>query len=222
MWEEIIRLRKEGISLPQTFLNMGLPLVMVAETDDCSFTGKVLYTPTNEFRPDILNLKDPNIYYHGYWINKHWFAQYREENLVELAFPEIVDEKNKQYSDMINSCTSVGIHIRRTDFLDINWGLPDAYYLASCKKFLDMYPDSQFFVFSDDLDWCKANAGALGLNLASHTTYISGNKRETSYIDAQLMSMCQGIIMSNSSFCYFATLMNQNLKFWINPTKREV
>jgi len=224
VWEEIIRLKKAGTSLPQIFLDMGLPLSMVAETSDYSFNGRILQLPANKFHPEIINLTDGNnnIYYHGYWINKHWFAQYCDENRSELAFPALIGEENIRYAEQINNCLSVGVHIRRGDFVTIGWALPMEYYPVACKSIVDAHPDCRFFVFSDDMDWCKANAEALGLNLAPHTVYVTGNSGERSYIDAQLLSMCQGIIMSNSSFCYFATLMDKNLKFWVNPTRREV
>lgn len=222
VWEEIIRLRKAGTGLPQTFSNMGVNLTLLAETNNFSYNGKVLYAPTNEFHPEILKLSDANVYYHGYWINKHWFARYREENRAELAFPALTDAKNIGYAEQINGCLSVGIHIRRGDFIDWKIDLPGEYYKSACQKVIETYPGVHFFVFSDELDWCRANAGALGLDLAPHTVYVSGNVHGRNYIDAQLLSMCQGLIMSNSSFCYFAALMDKNLKFWVNPTGREV
>lgn len=100
--------------------------------------------------------------------------------------------------------------------------MPPEYYQSSCKSVIDAYPAAHFFVFIDDAEWRKANAGALGLDLAPHTVYISGNIHGGNYIDARLPSMCRGIIMSNSSFCYFAALMDKNLKFRVNPTGREV
>jgi len=224
VWAEIIRLRKGGASLPQIFSDMGLPLSMVAETSDYSFNGRIVQVPANKFHPEIIKLTDGNnnIYYHGYWINKHWFAEYREENWAELAFPPLIGEQNLRYAEEINSCLSVGIHIRRGDFVTLGWTLPISYYQSACKAVVDAHPDSHFFVFTDEVDWCKANEETLGLNLSHHTVYVSGNNHGKNYIDAQLLSMCQGIIMSNSSFCYFATLMDKNLKFWVNPTQREV
>ena len=181
---------------------------------------KVLRMLPGLFQPDILRIQEKNIGYYGYWQNKQWFEQYREENFAELAFPELTDSQNLRYADMISSCLSVGIHIHRGDFIPLGWTLPVGYYQHSCKRVLDAYPNANFFVFSDDIDWCRANEEALGLNLAPYTTYVTGNDHGKNYIDAQLMSMCRGLILSKSSFCYFASLMNQNLKFWISPSSR--
>ena len=72
------------------------------------------------------------------------------------------------------------------------------------------------------VDWCKENESKLGLNLSGQTVYVEGNVDGKNYIDLQLLSMCQGMIMSNSSFCYLAALMDRQLQFFINPTQREV
>ena len=201
VWEEIIRLRKArgGASLPAIFSDMGIPLTMVAETNDFSYQGKVLRTPTNQFHPEIMQIPEKNIYYHGYWINKNWFTQYREENLVELAFPELTDPQNLRYADIIRDCLSVGVHIRRGDFVTVGLALPTEYYQQSCRQVLNAHPESRFFVFSDDVDWCKANEKALGLDLAPRTVYVTGNDHGKNYIDAQLMSMCKGLIRGCST-----------------------
>ena len=222
VWEEIIRLRRAETSLPTILSNMGLSLTMVTERSSCSYQGKVLMTPTSQFHPKILQIPEENIYYYGYWLNKQWFAQYYEENLAELAFPKLTDQENLRYADMIQNCLSVGIHVRRGDFVELGWALPLEYYQQSCKRILDTHPNAHFFVFSDDTDWCKANEEALGFDLAPRTVYVTGNGHGKNYIDAQLMSMCRGLIMSSSTFCYFAALMDRDLKFWINPTNREV
>lgn len=222
VWEEIIRLRGERKSLPQIFLDMGLPLSLVAETGDYSFQGKVISAPANEFHPEILQIPENNLYYHGYWINKNWFSTYREENLTELAFPAFTDDRNKEFADQILNCFSVGIHIRRGDFLTLGWALPAEYYKQACGKILEEQPGASFFVFTDDVNWCQIHTDELGLNLAAKTTFITGNVKPNNFRDLQLLSMCQGMILSNSSFCYLAALMDQNLQIWINPTGREI
>lgn len=226
VWEEIIRLKKEGISLPQSFLNMGIPITMLSETSNYSefnpFNGKIIRIEANEFRPEIIKLSGQNIYYHGYWINKNWFNAYKAEMMTELAFPKLTDERNMQYACMINESLSVGVHIRRGDFVKLGWDMPLEYYKANCSKIVEIYPEARLFVFTDDVAWCKEKAEELGLNLSSDTVYIIGNTDGKNYIDMQLLSMCKGMIMSKSSFCYLAALLDEQLQFFVNPTQREI
>lgn len=223
VWEEIIRLERAGIGLPQTILNMGLPLTLVADMNDfMPFSGEIIQVKHQAFCPEILHFSNQNVYYHGYWDSKSWFEPYKDSLLSELSFPELTGSKNLRYADMIRGCLSVGVHIRRGDFVKIGWALPVDFYMTSCKKVLDMYSDAHFFVFSDDPAWCRANAEKLGLNLALQTTYVSGNVEGNNYIDMQLLSLCRGLIMSNSSFCYFAALLSKNKQFYINPSSWEL
>lgn len=227
-WKKIIQLRKKRTgmtAMPEILSDMGVSLTVIAEMTEYDFSNfpykeKILRIPDLQFHPEILRIPEENIYYIGNWCNKQWFAQYREENLAELAFPKLTDSQNLRYADMICSCLSVGIHVRRGDFVPNGAALPLGYYQHSCKRILDAYPNANFFVFSDDVDWCRANEEVLGFNLAPRTVYVTGNDHGKNYIDAQLMSLCRGFIMSNSGFCNLARLMNQNLKFWINPTTK--
>jgi len=223
VWNEIIRLQKEEkLSMPQIFLNMGLPVVVVKESEDVDFKGAVVKTEMNGFYPEIIKLPYENLYYHGYWINGDWFYHYREQMMEELRFPELKDEKNRKYAGQIQNSFSVGIHIRRGDFVTIGWDMPPEYYENACKNVIAENSEAIFFVVSDDIEWCRENEKKLGLNLAKDTIYISGNIDGKNYIDMQLLSMCRGMIMSNRSFCYLAALMDYNLELVVNPTARKV
>lgn len=221
VWQELIRNKQNGISIAQSFADLGFPVEMIAETTNYRthnpFQGKVYQIPSSEFHPEITKFPGNTIYYHGYWIHPKWFRSYKDIFRKELSFPPITDHKNQGYAHQIVSCNSVAIHIRRGDYVDLGWELSASYYLASVQKILAEHPDAVFFVFSDDLDWCRNHAASLGLHLSSDIIYVEGNAGGSSYRDMQLMSMCCGIIMSNSAFCYLAALLDENLKIYTEP-----
>lgn len=242
-WEKILEERTEGLLrqkaagipvgksagtiLPQILLEMGVPIVLVEGKrydwwPAYRFDGEII--STSGFRPEIIDLPYPNIYYYTFPAKKDWFSRFKEENLSELAFPQLRDRVNLQYEEAIQSNYSVGIHVRRGDFLlpPFNRGVSSKLYNTACKQVMEEHPAARFFVFSDDLDWCRANEEELGFNLAGQTTYISGNTGENSYIDMQLLSLCQGIIRNaESSFSQVAGWLDRNLQFEIklNPEK---
>lgn len=226
VWAEIIRLKKQGSSLPQTLLDMGMPVTMLAEADTYTqfnpFSGEIIKSPANQFQPEVLEISRENIYYHGYWINKNWLEGCKKQMISELKFPKLADEKNLRYAEMINKCISVGIHIRRGDFVKLGWSMPAEYYRMSCQEVLNSWPNVRFFVFSDDIVWCQEKAEELGLHLTDGTVYITGNVNGKNYVDLQLLSMCRGIIMSGSCFCYLAALLNEGLQFVVNPFGYEI
>ena len=227
VWDEFIKNKRNGISIPQTFKDMGTDIIMYAETENYDtfnpFDGqKIRMFPANEFHPEIVSIQYPNIYYHGYWINKNWLASYKDIILKELSFPEIPLASAREYANQIMSSSSVAIHIRRGDYVSLGWELPQDYYNNSLHSFAQSGNRFTLFVFSDDLEWCRANASELGFSYADKVIYVSGNTKEYSYLDMQLMSLCEGIVMSNSAFCYLAALMDKRLKLYTNPTQREV
>lgn len=227
VWEEFITRKKQGISIPQTLKDFGTDIIMYAETSNHKhfnpFDGKIytLYN-ANEFHPELTRINYPNIYYHGYWINKNWLESYKDIILKELTFPAITLPSALNYANQIVSESAVAVHIRRGDYVDIGWDLGLDYYKNTVAKVAEQYSNFTLFVFSDDLEWCREHAKELGFDRVPQIVYVSGNTGENSYIDMQLMSMCEGMIISNSAFSYLAALMNKKLKFYANPTHREI
>lgn len=215
-WNRILEQRKKGVSMPQILSDMGTPVALATDWPTYgSFDGTII--DVLGFDPSIVELPYENVYYHGFWAGKKWFQSYEEDNRRELKFPELTDKRNLDYADSIRSCTSVGIHVRRGDFTVLGWDVPKEWYRAACERVIERHPDAKFFVFSDDLPWCKANAEELGFNLPwQKTTYIDGNSGEQSYVDMQLLSMCKGMVRSrDSSFSQVAGWLNRNLEFEI-------
>nr|MBQ8252754.1 alpha-1,2-fucosyltransferase [Lachnospiraceae bacterium] len=226
-WDFFIKNRKKGIGTAQTMQNMGFSVQMIAEAmnykTDNPFHGTVHPIPCNEYHPEIVKFPGDVVYYFGYWINKNWLYTYKEQILSELTFPAILDEVNLGYASKVKSTLSVGVHIRRGDFIRLGWQMDPEIYHNYSKMLVEAYPELTFFVFSDDIPWCKENMEQLGLSLAKETVFVEGNIQGANYIDLQLMTMCKGLLMSNSSFSYLAALMNTNLQFFINPVPyREV
>ncbi len=220
-WDVLIANRQKGIGLADSLSAMGFKVSMITEASnyktDNPYHGQVYTIPCNEYHPQILDFQDEIVYYFGYWINKNWISKYRDQLLSELTFPALTDAKNIAYASKIKSTLSVGIHIRRGDYLRHGLFLETEFYYNSARQILASDPDSTFFIFSDDPDWCEEHADELGFSLAQDTVFIRGNVGGKNYIDMQLLSMCKGMILSNSAFCYLAALLSNTLDFYISP-----
>ena len=156
-----------------------------------------------------------SVYYYGHWINEGWLNEYKDIILPELSFKPIGDERNKRYEAAICNSYSVGLHIRRGDYVAINCEVSVKavrQHINICKEHIP-HPLS-YFVFSDDIGWCRENAQAMGLP-EDAVTYIEGNMDyENNYIDLQLMTMCRIIIGGSSAFSYIACLLNRTKNFF--------
>lgn len=162
-------------------------------------------------------------FYDGYWQSYQYFDSCRDVILKEFTFPKISmeDKLNFELNERLkNEENSVGIHIRRGDYLK-NWkyrGLCGIdYYQKAIAYILEHIKSPKFFLFSDDIDWVKENISPLlkGYDV----TFVNWNHSINSYKDMQLMAMCKNLIIANSSFSWWAAYLNQNNPIVVAPEK---
>ena len=219
VWLEMLKRKQEGISIPQQLLNVGIDIAVIAETEDVLFNGRIIEVKSND---DLIG-KNDNIYYHGYWIMEKWFEENRELLIKALKFKEIIDSQNKMYLEYIEKKNSVAVHIRRGDFVKLGRDLDFSYYVNAIEKIENVLNEAIYFVFSDDVDWCRENYVKLGFEkVKNRMIFIDGNKAGEAYIDMQLMANCKHMILANSSFSSFASLLNLNPeKIVVIPTFKD-
>lgn len=223
VWEYMVKTKEEGIGICQQLKESGVNLTLVAETDDYVYDGNIVCVPTNAYMPRLAKTSG-DIYFHGYWINKNWLKDtYWDILRGELQFNPITDTKNLQYLSDIKNSEAVMLHVRRGDFLKYHRDAPALVYRESVNYMKSKISNPHFFVFSDEIIWCKENKKELGLDNVE-VTYIEGNTRGNSYIDMQLMAYCKNMILiTSSSFSYLAVLLNQNATVAVyNRTLREI
>ena len=227
VWNYILEEKGKGKSIPQIFSENEIDIYMLSEVgkDHAIFNpfyGHVMITPCNEYTPNLLDLPG-NVYYHGYWLNKNWFNKYKDIFLQESHFPDITDEKNLGYKTEIESSDSVAIHIRRGDYVTLGWDVKPDLYHSAIKKFVNDAPGNWHgFIFSDDIQWCSEHIQELGLEQLDDLTFVEGNMSGQNFRDLQLMSMCKGMIISTSAFCFLAALLNTQKYYYINLSQRDL
>ncbi|TYZ24156.1 alpha-1,2-fucosyltransferase [Selenomonas ruminis] len=206
-WNVMMERYLAGKTIPQQLLELGYPLTLVAESTDYSFAGNVVRVPVayNSLLADTQGM----IYYHGYWPDHQYFEDIKDDVLKELQFPALTDERNREYAEMIKNTNSVCIHIRRGDFLNLNWELDPAEYRKAEQYFESKDSNLVYYIFSDDIPWCKAHLQELGLD-SRQTVFVEGNAGTKSYIDMQLMSYCKHFFIHRSSFSDWASMLSEN------------
>jgi hypothetical protein len=95
----------------------------------------------------------------------------------------------------------IAVHVRRGDYLqfsDTHPPCPLEYYKLAMASFPEA---TTFLLFSDDISWCKENF------LQDNVVFIEKNE---DIVDFYLISLCNGVILSNSSFSWWAAWLNYN------------
>ena len=154
--------------------------------------------------------REDSVYYDGYWQNEGNFKQIREKILQSFTFPEILDEKNIQLTNRLKNSKAVSCHVRRGDYLkepEMCVCTPQYYVRAITEMNQRVNPDL-YVVFSDDIPWCRENL--MGLIGNREVVFVDWNRKENSFRDMQLMSLCKHNIIANSSFSWWGAWLNQN------------
>lgn len=157
--------------------------------------------------------KNKNYYLKGYWYSFLNFEDSADLVKKDFCFSKLeLNEQNKSILNEINKTNSVAIHIRRGDYIqdkktyEILGRICDIEYYQKCISIMtEKIQDCSFFVFSNDIEWCKSN-----IKFPSKANYIDWNKKENSYIDMYLMSQCKHNIIPNSSFSWWGAFLNNN------------
>ena len=170
------------------------------------------------YHPDLLQIKG-DAYYDGYWSNVKYFEDIRDQLLMDFSFRKKIGEKALLTLNQIKSTNSVGLHVRRGDYLlfDIYKGICNIDYYKKAIDYIKKHVENPYFyVFSNDLAWCKEN---LSPYLEKYTL-VDGNTGPDNYIDMQLMMNCKHNIIANSTFSWWGAWLNQNEnKIVVSPEK---
>ena len=151
-------------------------------------------------------------YYEGYWQNWEYFIEAQTEVRSTFTFKkELVGRNAKVIREIQYSKMPVSLHIRRGDYLHhkLFGGLCDLnYYKKAIDYVLNNYDTPQFYLFSNDIEWCKTYI--LPLVQGYPFILVDWNSGVESYIDMQLMSCCRINIIANSSFSWWAAWLNDS------------
>ncbi|GIU68446.1 MAG: alpha-1,2-fucosyltransferase [Candidatus Parcubacteria bacterium] len=169
------------------------------------FERRVYYFPTSGKVKDFFKLPN-NIYLWGYFGHEKFFKPIKKIIREEFTLKEKYKEKINPLLNKISKENSVGIHVRRGDLLKIGaLVLPLDYYKKAISIIKKKTKKPIFYIFSDDLEWCKKNFISLGEKF----NFIRGTK---SWEDFELMRNCKHNILANSALSWWAGYLNKNPK----------
>ncbi len=135
-------------------------------------------------------------------------------NIVKEVLPEMrarftfnfeITRQIAEVKKIILEKNSVAVHVRRTDFLDPKISsfaigiCSDVYYRNAINHIKEEVENPYFIFFSDDIEYVKENMGT------ENSYYVEGN---AGYEDFYLMSLCKHFILANSTFSFWAAILN--------------
>ena len=160
----------------------------------------------NVYNPLIycLNVKEHDFYLDGLWQNVQYFADDVPYIKSIFQYKNDYGEYEEEVSRQIQNCNSVSLHIRRGDFCGTVLDICDiSYYKRAMNEMKKKLNDITWFVFSDDISFARSIIDD------NNVVFVKGNKQKA-YYDLMLMSECKHNILSNSTFSFWASFLNNN------------
>ena len=172
------------------------------------------------FNQSILELSG-DIYLDGYWQSERFFLPIKNALLGEFSLKNNPSNEFLKLEELAKTTDSVAVHVRRGDYVsnerifNVHGVCPPDYFRTAISEVMNRVANPQFFIFSDEIKWVKAN-----LDLPSTSVFVSGNRSIKDHEELALMSKCRHNIISNSSFSWWGAWLNKNAeKIVIAPKK---
>ncbi len=179
---------------------------------------KIIQEYSLEYRKEYLTQKHILSLYDGYWQSEKYFTNISSKVRKSFCFrKEFLNEQSKRLLATLHKNTTVSVHIRRGDYLNLTnrLGICNLEYYDNAIKYIkERINHPQFIIFSDDMPWVKEHLHE------PDATYVDWNQGKDSWQDMYLMSQCSHNIVANSSFSWWGAWLNDNPdKIVIAPKK---
>ncbi len=169
--------------------------------------GRPLFVDTEGFHfyPDFPYARKPHtVYLRGYWQAAGYAAAVESQLRQDLTLRDPATGMNLEVLDRIAACVCpVSVHIRRGDYLVGDITLSLRYYEEALRMVGGQHPDAALFVFSDDMEYAKAN---LPRDLPVY--FVDHNDDFSAQEDLRLMAACHHHVIANSSFSWWGAWLN--------------
>lgn len=170
---------------------------LIVESFNPNSTINSIETTINQI---ILNPSN-TIYLDGYWSSPQYF------NKINFLFNDECLTHSKDLLLKIQNTNSVMLNVRRADFLnnDFHGTYGKEYILNGIDKLESYFTDLNYFIFSDDVEWCEKNL----YDIPNSTIITHEHKGEKFYNYLLLMSQCKHFIIPNSTFAWWAAYLSK-------------
>jgi len=146
------------------------------------------------------------IYAEGYWSSPVFANQVHETLKSHLQILSPLPKRLAGIEREIRDSDSLAVHIRRGDFVstarDQHGVLSQRYYWKALEAL--EHTERRVFFFSDDEEWCRAE-----FSTVAGATFVSETSGEKPAQHLHLLSQASRLILSNSSFSWWAAWLSE-------------
>jgi hypothetical protein len=159
----------------------------------------------------VIRKYNKHVYLDGFWQSEKYFLSIKDLIKESFSLDHFASDVDPVFLETIGNKNSISVHVRRGDYVSNNisnefHGLCSMSYYENAFKYIhDNIRDPYFFVFSDDIEWCRKN-----LNLSSNDAFFVTNKGpQAAFKDLYMMTKCKHHIIANSSFSWWGAWLGK-------------
>lgn len=172
---------------------------------------RIIQEKSAKFDPRLLAVRR-SVYLSGFWQCERYFEDLASTIRQELTLTTPVPDCYRCALAQIEACESVGLVVRRGDYLNIpnTQGICTLeYYRRAIEVITAKAPGRRVFVFSDDIQWCKEN-----LAFEAEAVFVPNETPERPEEHLRILSKCRHFILANSSYAWWGA--------WLSPYRDKV
>ena len=146
-------------------------------------------------------------YFDGYWQSPLYHAGIEAAIERSFRFPADLEPGAVACLRASEGRIRIGVHVRRGDYTEseeLGGVCGQAYYEKAIAALAGQSKEPLLLFFSDDLDWCKDRLGG-----RFDSTYVDWNRGADSWRDMRLMTLCDRLAISNSSFGWWGARLGR-------------
>jgi len=147
-------------------------------------------------------------YFDGFWQSYRYHEGIERQIEAAFRFPPDLEREGHERLEGAGGRTTIGVHVRRGDYLEsdaLGGVCGEAYYGRAIGALAAGAVEPLVFFFSDDLDWCRDRLGR-----ERDAVYVDWNRGSDSWRDMRLMTRCDRLAISNSSFGWWGARLGEN------------
>jgi hypothetical protein len=151
-----------------------------------------------------INQTEDLILLDGYWQDEVYLnPKYVEE--VYAALGKKYQHSDNQILNLVKSSSAIAVHIRRRDYAHM--GLcTEEYYIGAISALRLKYPETQVLIFSDEPNYSEYFLRPFLKD--NFQVVMTGDD----ILELYIMTLCEHVIMSNSTFSWWGAFFNEESK----------
>ena len=185
----------EYFTLPDEKLCLMHPVKAYGRKIKLIGTGEELIKACENYNDEILYLYRESKDYEAFCDKFPQMRRNDKNPYFKTIRPKLEYEGIKSFKEKIKDNFSIAVQIRRGDFVDLGWEDDIESYKGAIGHLLQEHDDAHFYIFSNDLEYCKQHLGT-----SQYLTYVQNSIGTVGDIeDFCCIAMCDMVVISSFS-----------------------